>query len=168
MMNKNDFNVGDVVTTPAGQALRVESIFWQEGKGEHTGDLEMIEIELSDGKLYDPSQVNHIKLDRPGRSPGVEFSNRVDSSEVGDFLNRVADTLDRIQAMLISKNRAYGNSALEPVRIFSKSDETEGIRVRIDDKLSRIAKGSEMGEDVLMDLIGYLVLLKIAEDSGSV
>lgn len=39
--------------------------------------------------------------------------------------------------MLLAKNAAYGNSALEPVRIFSKADPTEQIRVRIDDKLSR-------------------------------
>jgi hypothetical protein len=70
----------------------------------------------------------------------------------------------RISNMLISKNKSYGNSVLEPVRVFSKSNTIEQIKVRIDDKLSRIERGSEfIGEDTLDDLIGYLVLLSIAQ-----
>jgi hypothetical protein len=73
-----------------------------------------------------------------------------------DICNEVAD-------LLIKKNRAYGNSALEPVRIFSKSDEKEQLKVRIDDKLSRFAKGENFpGDNDIDDLIGYLVLLKVA------
>ena len=69
----------------------------------------------------------------------------------------------QLSELLISKNRAYGNSALEPNRIFAKSDSIEQLKVRIDDKLNRIMKGSEFpGEDTVDDLLGYLVLLKIA------
>lgn len=64
--------------------------------------------------------------------------------------------------MLIEKNKAYGNSALNPVRIFSRADPVEQLRVRIDDKLSRLARGSDAGEDVIKDLIGYLVVLRLA------
>ena len=65
--------------------------------------------------------------------------------------------------LLILKNKAYGDSALEPVRIFSKSSSVDGLLVRIDDKLSRIKNMgiSSASEDTLMDLIGYLILLKI-------
>lgn len=70
---------------------------------------------------------------------------------------------NRISNMLINKNRSYGNSALEPVRIFSQSDNIEQIKVRIDDKLSRFARGTEfLGDNDIDDLIGYLVLLNIA------
>jgi hypothetical protein len=65
--------------------------------------------------------------------------------------------------MLRAKNRAYGDSAMDPVRVFSRADPLEQIRVRIDDKLSRLARGSGAGEDVTLDLIGYLVLLRVAE-----
>jgi hypothetical protein len=64
--------------------------------------------------------------------------------------------------MLIAKNRAYGDAALNPVRIFSKASPDEQIRVRLDDKLSRLARGSDAGEDVVLDLLGYLVLLRIS------
>ncbi len=63
---------------------------------------------------------------------------------------------------LITKHRSYGESALKPARIFSKADTLEQLRVRIDDKLSRVANGHPVGdEDVTLDLIGYLVLLRI-------
>ena len=64
---------------------------------------------------------------------------------------------------MLLKNEAYGDSALNPVRIFSKNDSVEGLLVRIDDKLSRIKNVgiTSATEDTLMDLIGYLVLLKV-------
>ena len=68
-----------------------------------------------------------------------------------------------ISDLLVEKNRAYGDSALSPVRIFSKADPVEQIKVRLDDKISRLARGSAAGEDVILDLIGYLVLLRIAQ-----
>jgi len=67
-----------------------------------------------------------------------------------------------IAEILIQKNAAYGNSALEPVRIFSKASTVEQLLVRLDDKLSRLSRGSDAGEDVVLDLMGYLVLLRIA------
>jgi len=69
----------------------------------------------------------------------------------------------RIWGMLAEKNRAYGNSALAPVRVFSKAPTGEQIRVRLDDKISRLARGQAAGEDVVQDLMGYLVLLKVSE-----
>ena len=77
---------------------------------------------------------------------------------------------DRIRNLLKAKNRSYGNSVLDPVRIMSKSDAIEGILVRIDDKLSRIKLGSGMvfeDEDVVLDLLGYFILLKIALERNS-
>lgn len=74
----------------------------------------------------------------------------------------IEDECDSIKELLLKKNESYGDSAIEPVRIFSKCSPDEQILVRIDDKLSRIAKGKDfLTEDVLTDLIGYLILLKI-------
>ena len=72
-----------------------------------------------------------------------------------------------IAQMLIEKNISYGDSALNPVRIFSKADPVEQLHVRIDDKLSRLMKGTDYpGDNDIDDLIGYLVLLKIAKEKN--
>ena len=73
---------------------------------------------------------------------------------------------DEIKQMLLEKNRNYGNSALAPLRIASKAGVLEQIRVRIDDKLSRMSRGSAAGEDVEKDLIGYFLLLRVARRLG--
>lgn len=80
-------------------------------------------------------------------------------------INRVCN---EIKDMLMAKNLAYGDSALDPVRIFSKADPAEQIRIRIDDKLSRFARGKEFpGDNDVNDLIGYLILLKIAKERNA-
>jgi hypothetical protein len=77
----------------------------------------------------------------------------------------IVECLD-IAEMLIKKNVSYGNSALNPIRIFSKADSKEQIRVRIDDKLNRIQNDQAFpGDNDIDDLIGYLILLKIANKS---
>jgi len=71
---------------------------------------------------------------------------------------------EEIEKMLIEKNRKYGNSALDPARIFSKANPEEQLKVRIDDKISRMQQGeTDDDEDVVDDLIGYLILLKVAK-----
>jgi len=79
------------------------------------------------------------------------------------FAVQVCVVLDEIRDLLISKNLKYGNSALEPLNVFSQLSAKEGLLVRIDDKLKRIKNDSleRDDEDVINDLIGYLVLLKI-------
>jgi len=79
------------------------------------------------------------------------------------FAIKVGEVLEKIERMLIEKNRKYGNSALEPIGVFSQLSAKEGLLIRIDDKLKRIKNGSleKDDEDVVNDLIGYLVLLKI-------
>lgn len=77
---------------------------------------------------------------------------------------KITEVMAGIEEMLIAKNRAYGDSALDPVRVFSKHNAIEQIYVRIDDKLSRVKRGHEYpGDDTISDLIGYLVLLLIAK-----
>ena len=78
---------------------------------------------------------------------------------------KIAQVCDEVKTLLLEKNAKYGDSALNPSRIFSKASTVEQLLVRIDDKLNRIQKGAGLlasDEDVVQDLIGYLILLKIA------
>lgn len=89
-------------------------------------------------------------------------------SDLTNVQRMIAEECDAIKDMLIAKNKAYGNSALEPVRIFSNASAQEQILVRIDDKLSRLGRGIDVGdvpEDTVSDLIGYLILLKVSRAS---
>jgi hypothetical protein len=84
--------------------------------------------------------------------------------DMNNFDEKVKEVLNEIETLLISKNAKYGNSALEPLGVFSQLSAKQGLLVRIDDKLKRIKNGSleKDDEDVVNDLIGYLVLLKIS------
>lgn len=75
---------------------------------------------------------------------------------------------NKIQEMLISKNKAYGSSALEPLNIFSKGRPSDSLCARIDDKLARIKNVgiSDKTEDTVFDLVGYLILLMISIDEN--
>lgn len=76
----------------------------------------------------------------------------------------ISTVCQEVADLLIEKNRKYGNSAFEPVRLFSKADPVEAIKVRIDDKLSRLRnEQDDEDEDVVKDLMGYLVLLQVAK-----
>jgi len=81
---------------------------------------------------------------------------------LADSQREIAAECDAIKAMLLEKNRAYGDSALAPIRIFSRASTEEQLLVRLDDKLSRLARGTGGDEDVVADLNGYLVLLRVA------
>lgn len=76
----------------------------------------------------------------------------------------IVEECNAIAEMLCEKNRKYGDSALNPVRVFSRCDALEQINVRLDDKLSRLRSGQgDDTEDAELDLIGYLILKRIAK-----
>lgn len=84
-----------------------------------------------------------------------------------DSQQEIARVCDNVKNLLLEKNLKYGDSALNPIRIMSSASNVEQILVRIDDKLNRLKQGDNLlfeDEDVIMDLIGYYVLLKVALD----
>ena len=110
--------------------------------------------------------VQGVNEETPGTAKGRKKSTTGRISGVGrtmNFEDQVTNECNSIRELLLRKNKAYGNSALEPVRVFSKATPTEQILVRIDDKLSRLQRGNpEDNEDTVQDLIGYLILLRIS------
>lgn len=81
-----------------------------------------------------------------------------------DIQDTISEVCDEIKEMLIEKNKSYGNSVQDPVNIFSKHNPIDLVNTRIDDKLSRIKRGTGYGdEDTILDLIGYLILRRCLE-----
>jgi hypothetical protein len=87
----------------------------------------------------------------PDPGPSTEIEIREICQEIGD--------------LLVEKNRSYGDSALNPKHVFSRLTAVEGIKARIDDKLARLMQGNvdAFREDPELDLMGYLILLRIAK-----
>ena len=88
----------------------------------------------------------------------IEYQNRMLGGSIKQEAT-IESVCDALKEFLLAKNKNYGNSATEPVRIFSKSNANEGILVRMDDKLSRIKNSDTLAINDTVDLLGYLVLL---------
>lgn len=82
-----------------------------------------------------------------------------------DYRARIASVCDNLRDFLLEKNASYGNSAFEPINVFSRLDAREGILIRIDDKLKRLRNGSGyVGDNDVKDLAGYLILLMVLDE----
>lgn len=95
---------------------------------------------------------------------GEEYKQTVENDAVvGELtvLDYIRTECDNLKTFLTEKNLKYHNSALKPIRVFSKSSAEEQILVRCDDKINRIINTDVDDEDSLLDLIGYLLLLRI-------
>jgi hypothetical protein len=66
--------------------------------------------------------------------------------------------------MLKKKNENYGDSALNPRKIFSKVDAGNSILIRLDDKMNRIINSGELRKNDCADVVGYLILYMISND----
>jgi len=79
-------------------------------------------------------------------------------------LSDIERTIENLKKFLLEKNKRYGNSALEPLSIFTSHIKGEdqalnNMLVRLDDKLKRIQNSEELRKNDIADIMGYLVLL---------
>ena len=83
--------------------------------------------------------------------------------------DKIKQKCQLLENLLVRKNDAYGDAALQPLGVFSSANASSGIKVRLDDKLKRIANAGlvEDTEDTLIDIAGYIILLMIAKDNES-
>lgn len=87
-----------------------------------------------------------------------------------DTQQNMSHVLDSMRDLLIYKNNKYGNSALEPMDVFTRhvcDQNTAGLNsilVRLDDKLKRIQNADELRKNDVSDLIGYLTLLCVDQE----
>ena len=129
-------------------------------KSNKTGSgLSYVDVKKTDWNKSDMKQAYGKYLKQFKTKPVEEYLYKPDPQR-----EAIADTMTELKQFLLDKNAQYGNSVFEPIRIFSTAKIDEQIRVRIDDKLNRLLQGNdtmESDEDVIKDLIGYLVLLLV-------
>ena len=77
---------------------------------------------------------------------------------------KIVEITDSIKDLLLYKNQKYGDSAINPKKIFYKGDSTNSILIRLDDKLGRVMSNTEEKPRVndVADIIGYCTLLLIS------
>lgn len=124
-----------------------------------------IQQQLLDAKLFGEDKAEIQRLQQLLNEEEEAYINEIFDEE-SDSEFQIKEVTNQLQELLIKKNRAYGNSALEPLNVFSKQNAVDSLCARLDDKLSRIKnKGlNDKTEDTLFDLAGYLILLIIAKN----
>ena len=127
--------------------------------------MKSIKQQLLDAKLFGEDKAEIQRLQQLLDEEETYRINEIFDGE-SDSEFQIKEVTNQLQELLIKKNRAYGNSALEPLNIFSNQNAVDSLCARLDDKLSRIKnKGlNDKTEDTLFDLAGYLVLLIIAKN----
>lgn len=123
--------------------------------------MKSIRQQLLDAKTFGADK---LEIQRLQQLLNEEEAYRIDEESDSEF--QIKEVTNQLQELLIKKNRAYGNSALEPLNVFSQQNAVDSLCARLDDKLSRIKnKGlNDKTEDTLFDLAGYLILLIIAKN----
>lgn len=81
-----------------------------------------------------------------------------------DTQQKLIDVLDGMKNLLLYKNRKYGDSAINPKKIFYKGDTTNSILIRLDDKIGRVMSNTDDKPRVndVADIIGYCTLLLVS------
>lgn len=77
---------------------------------------------------------------------------------------KISDITDAMKDLLLYKNQKYGDSAINPKKIFYKGDSTNSILIRLDDKLGRVMSNPDEKPRTndIADIIGYCTLLLIS------
>ena len=77
---------------------------------------------------------------------------------------KIRELTDAMKDLLLYKNNKYGDSAINPKKVFYKGDATNSILIRLDDKLGRVMSNPDYRPRVndVCDIIGYCTLLLIS------
>ena len=80
-----------------------------------------------------------------------------------DTQEKIIAITEAMRDLLLYKNQKYGDSALQPKRVFYKGDAVNSILIRLDDKIGRIMANTENTPRIndVADIIGYCTLLLI-------
>ena len=97
----------------------------------------------------------------------MNLANQMNQSPWGDLpptQQKIHEILGAMTDLLLYKNQKYGDSAINPKKIFYKGDSTNSILIRLDDKIGRIMSNTEEKPRVndVADIIGYCTLLLIS------
>lgn len=102
------------------------------------------DVGFKDGKIYSIHRLHLLKCVEPKK---------------GTTKDQIMTICNSLSTFLQEKNKRYGDSALNPLNIFSKESAGNSILVRLDDKLTQIMNSTELRKKDISNILGDLVLL---------
>jgi hypothetical protein len=135
-------------------------------------DGEQVFIAYRKGKIYTSDEDGCITNDRGGKLHSwstveylEKYFSKLEENQAGpttSTADMIIEECDSIKNLLLEKNIKYGDSATKKGVVFDLSP-VVAIKARINDKLSRLKKDSkDEDEDIILDLLGYFILLRIS------
>lgn len=115
------------------------------------------EISRKDVLYFDELKECFLLSDRlePTTNAKELFEPQYEVTMIAEAPNEFKEITNSICDLLEYKNKKYGNSALEPLNIFTNKCK---VGQRLDDKLARIKNSNDLKKNDVVDLIGYLIL----------
>ena len=139
----------------------VEAMRMKINVSEEKKDMKSVKIPK---KVVPPASVNDITMDAVA---GMNLADLMSKSPWGDLpptQQKIHEIMGAMKDLLLYKNQKYGDSAINPKKIFYKGDSTNSILIRLDDKIGRVMSNTEEKPRVndVCDIIGYCTLLLIS------
>lgn len=131
-------------------------------------------------KQSERKEEHNIRIPKKGTEPPASASDvtmdvvnawnladQLSKSPWGDLpptQQKICEIMGAMKDLLLYKNEKYGDSAINPKKIFYKGDSANSILIRLDDKIGRIMSNTEEKPRVndVCDIIGYCTLLLIS------
>lgn len=114
-----------------------------------------------------PEELGEMERRRKATDEYEAELNAKDSAPISQSQKCIAEIVDATKDLLLYKNKMYGDSALNPVGIFTKHiktvpENTASILVRLDDKLGRVRNAPALRINDISDIMGYCTLLLVS------
>ena len=134
--------IGEVIPPSTGSNVRVpkKSLKVEHTLGDSIKPWEMAQASVMKGLMDDPY------------------------GDANPTQSKIREIIEAMKDLLLYKNQKYGDSAINPKKIFYKGDSTNSILIRLDDKLGRVMSNTEEKPRIndVCDIIGYCTLLLIS------
>lgn len=123
-------------------------------------------IRVPKKKAVPPASVNDITMDFVSATALADQMSKSPWRDLPPTQQKIHEIMGAMKDLLLYKNQKYGDSAINPKKIFYKGDSTNSILIRLDDKLGRVMSNTEEKPRVndVCDIIGYCTLLLISMD----
>ena len=111
-----------------------------------------------------PASVNDVTMDAVSAWNLAEQLSKSPWGGLPPTQQRIHEIMDAMKDLLLYKNQMYGDSAINPEKIFYKGDSTSSILVRLNDKIGRVKANPDDKPRIndVCDIIGYCTLLLIS------